>query len=275
MAVLDIPYNITDNVIDQAVVSAGEMLQIFQMFVQMKGADPSKLVVLTFCSGRQVSDVMKAADAAGFKYVTWFILDKSNTSYYTGVRTFTFDAEIGVYAIYNRGNCTWRCEGNTGNDEDQRPGIVYKCEEYKRYTMQGTGTYNPFQKPLDVIHKMVRRHVIPGNLVIDAFGGSGTTSIAAAMVGASTYYADLDPPQHLLAQSRFCAWMQDEADRAKAGVTSSGAGPRKKLKLMPGNPGAISSTSSSCTSTELRPTQVAVMEDTDNKEAVATEKQSE
>lgn len=81
--------------------------------------------------------------------------------------------------------------------------------------------------------------------------------------------------------------MQEEADGAKSAVTSSRGGPRKKLKLTADTvrnwdmiytamsmhqptKGAISSTS-----TVLRPIQVAVIEDTDNNEVVADEKESE
>lgn len=48
-------------------------------------------------------------------------------------------------------------------------------------------------KPVGLIEKMLRASARPGDVVIDAFGGSGSTMIAADRMGMSARLIELDP----------------------------------------------------------------------------------
>lgn len=51
----------------------------------------------------------------------------------------------------------------------------------------------PTQKPLKLIERIVRASSSPGDLVADFFGGSGTTAVAAAMLGRRYLLVDTNP----------------------------------------------------------------------------------
>lgn len=52
---------------------------------------------------------------------------------------------------------------------------------------------HPTMKPIDLIRPMLKNSTKPGGLVIDPFGGSGSTLIAAHLEGFTCYTSELDP----------------------------------------------------------------------------------
>ena len=52
---------------------------------------------------------------------------------------------------------------------------------------------HPTQKPVDMIGFLILSYSNKGNLVLDAFGGSGTTLIAAEQLGRKCYTMEIDP----------------------------------------------------------------------------------
>lgn len=89
-------------------------------------------------------------------------------------------------------------------------GVVHQAERLKR---AGTREdLNRAQKPLDLIEALVRAACPPGGLVLDVFGGTGTTLVAADRAGRRCVYVDRDPVQVRAAASRL---IRDRRERAE------------------------------------------------------------
>lgn len=67
------------------------------------------------------------------------------------------------------------------------PSDAITCERPKRSLL------HPTMKPVQLIAKIMKNSSRPGEIVIDTFGGSGTTLIAAEQLGRTCYTAELDP----------------------------------------------------------------------------------
>jgi DNA modification methylase len=52
---------------------------------------------------------------------------------------------------------------------------------------------HPTQKPITLHDKPIRRCTVPGDLIVDLFGGSGSTLIAAEQMKRRSYLTELDP----------------------------------------------------------------------------------
>lgn len=61
---------------------------------------------------------------------------------------------------------------------------------------------HPTQKPLSVLSPLVQTFSRPGDLVLDPFAGSGSTLVAAQMLGRGYLGIELDANYHALAQER-------------------------------------------------------------------------
>ena len=56
-----------------------------------------------------------------------------------------------------------------------------------------TGTEHPTQKPVELVTRALENSTKPGELVIDFFGGSGSTLIGAELTGRRCFMTELDP----------------------------------------------------------------------------------
>ena len=70
---------------------------------------------------------------------------------------------------------------------EENPVSIFFHEKPKR------SSEHPTMKPVGLIEKMLKASGRPGDLVIDAFGGSGSTLIAADRLGMSSRLMELDP----------------------------------------------------------------------------------
>ena len=64
---------------------------------------------------------------------------------------------------------------------------VIRCEKPKR------SSEHPTMKPVELIAKMLRNSTREGDLVLDLFGGSGSTLICCEMLGRQARLMELDP----------------------------------------------------------------------------------
>ncbi|MFZ2736637.1 MAG: site-specific DNA-methyltransferase [Burkholderiaceae bacterium] len=70
---------------------------------------------------------------------------------------------------------------------EERPASIFFHEKPKR------SAEHPTMKPVGLIEKMLKASARPGDIVIDGFGGSGSTMIAADRLGMSSRLMELDP----------------------------------------------------------------------------------
>lgn len=68
---------------------------------------------------------------------------------------------------------------------------------------------HPTQKPVDLLRPLVRYSVPPGGVVLDCFGGSGSTSMAAMVEARRSIYVEADASAFSAAQARLTAAEQE------------------------------------------------------------------
>jgi DNA modification methylase len=65
---------------------------------------------------------------------------------------------------------------------------------------------HPTTKPVSLIERAIRNSTEAGEVVLDAFGGSGSTLIAAARTGRKALLVELDPKYCDVVRARWARW---------------------------------------------------------------------
>ncbi|MCY1457079.1 DNA methylase [compost metagenome] len=73
-------------------------------------------------------------------------------------------------------------------------------------------------KPVELVERAIRNSSRPGNVVLDPFGGSGTTLIAAEKSGRMARLIELDPKYVDVIVRRWQDWTGKQATRESDGV---------------------------------------------------------
>ena len=66
-------------------------------------------------------------------------------------------------------------------------------------------TTHPYEKPLSLIARLIRNHTNPGDVVLDPFAGSGTTCVAAKILGRRFIGIERDAEYVRIARTRLSA----------------------------------------------------------------------
>lgn len=82
---------------------------------------------------------------------------------------------------------------------------------------------HPTQKPTALVERLLRQSARPGDIVIDAFGGSGTTLLAADRLGMSARLMELDPKFVDVIVRRWQDYTGRQAVHAVTGAPFSGS----------------------------------------------------
>ena len=77
---------------------------------------------------------------------------------------------------------------------------------------------HPTMKPVELVERAIRNSSRPGDVVLDPFGGSGTTLIAAEKSGRQARMIELDPKYVDVIVRRWQAWTGKEATREADGA---------------------------------------------------------
>lgn len=77
-----------------------------------------------------------------------------------------------------------------------------ECVNVFHYALGKKATDHPTEKPLALIQRLVRVSSNPGDLVLDPFMGSGTTAVAAKMLGRAYLGFETDPRYVAMARQR-------------------------------------------------------------------------
>lgn len=72
-----------------------------------------------------------------------------------------------------------------------------------------TAVYHPTQKPVELARRAIENSSQPGEIVLDFFGGSGSTMLAATQTGRRCFSAELDPAYCDVALSRYVEQTHD------------------------------------------------------------------
>ncbi len=78
---------------------------------------------------------------------------------------------------------------------------------------------HPTMKPVELVERAIENSSRPGNIILDAFGGSGTTLIAAEKTGRIARLIEMDPKYCDVIVRRWQEWTGKEAVREADGST--------------------------------------------------------
>lgn len=96
-------------------------------------------------------------------------------------------------------------------DRDQ--GDVWQIKKPQRNDL------HPTMKPVELVERCIRNSSRPGDVVLDSFGGSGTTLIAAHKSGRRACLMELDPKYVDVIVRRWQTWSGESAMREDDGVS--------------------------------------------------------
>jgi len=77
---------------------------------------------------------------------------------------------------------------------------------------------HPTMKPVELVERAIRNSSRPGDVVLDPFGGSGTTLIAAEKSGRQARLIELDPKYVDVIVRRWQEWSGKQALRESDGI---------------------------------------------------------
>lgn len=148
-------------------------------------------------------DVLQAAfRAAGGKWSTFIIWAKN--TFTLGRADYQRQYEPILYGWPEGAQRHW-C-----GDRDQ--GDVWNIKKPQKNDL------HPTMKPVELVERAIRNSSRPGNVVLDPFGGSGTTLIAAEKSGRVARLIELDPKYADVIVRRWQEWTGKQATREPDGA---------------------------------------------------------
>jgi DNA modification methylase len=154
-------------------------------------------------SSSELDTLQQAFRAAGGKWSTFIIWAKN--TFTLGRADYQRQYEPILYGWPEGQNRHW-C-----GDRDQ--GDVWNIKKPQKNDL------HPTMKPVELVERAIRNSSRPGDIVLDPFGGSGTTLIAAEKSGRIGWLIELDPKYVDVIVRRWQDWTGQEAYREADAVT--------------------------------------------------------
>ena len=148
-------------------------------------------------SSSELDTLQQTFRAAGGKWSTFIIWAKN--TFTLGRADYQRQYEPILYGWPEGENRHW-C-----GDRDQ--GDVWNIKKPRKNDL------HPTMKPLELVERAIRNSSRPGDIVLDPFGGSGTTLIAAEKTGRIGWLIELDPKYVDVIVRRWQDWSGQEAYR--------------------------------------------------------------
>jgi site-specific DNA-methyltransferase (adenine-specific) len=168
------------------------------------------------------TSILVASNLAWFRYC-WIYQKDSPTGFLDAQRRPMNDYEdICVFSrvgqiIYNPQGVDREVAGVTNRRSGRMTEVYQPFKD--EYTMTGTGyprrvlkfkrpknTVHPTQKPMELYEYLIRTYTNPGDVVLDATTGSGTTGVACVNIGDRHFIGvELDIKYYRIAQRRIAA----------------------------------------------------------------------
>ncbi|MCT9072973.1 MULTISPECIES: site-specific DNA-methyltransferase [Burkholderiaceae] len=148
-------------------------------------------------SSSELDTLQSAFRAAGGHWSTFIIWAKN--TFTLGRSDYQRQYEPILYGWPEGGERHW-C-----GDRDQ--GDVWQIKKPQKNDL------HPTMKPVELVERAIRNSSRPGNVVLDPFGGSGTTLIAAEKSGRLARLIELDPKYVDVIVRRWQDWTGDQATR--------------------------------------------------------------
>lgn len=141
--------------------------------------------MLCFCDWRMVPNVVPAVESAGFRYQNMVIWDKGSMGLGNGFRA---QHEVILHLTAGRPEYHDRSVSNV-----------------LKYPRVGTEREHQTQKPVALMEQLIRVVCPPSGVVLDPFGGSGSTAVAAQNLGRNAICIERDAAHVETARRRLAA----------------------------------------------------------------------
>lgn len=155
---------------------------------------------LAFTDQKFAGDLWNRAKEADLKWVRWFYWIKTNPcphalpTYCNAVEVAVVGSKGGEKPVFN---------GGFASPNYFQTGLASGKER----------TPHPTQKNLDLMRKLIRDLVPEGGTVLDPFGGSGTTAVAAMLEGRESISIERDAEYFEIMRKRLQGWYDSDTMR--------------------------------------------------------------
>lgn len=129
----------------------------------------------------------------------WFTPDRTQT---------TVQEDQADFSKWSKAQLVELCEQLVNGDDAVPNSIIYEAKPLK-------DADHPTRKPVRLIARTMRNSTRPAELVLDLFGGSGTTMIAAEQLGRRAYLMELEPRYCDVIVERWEKWTGKKAQRIR------------------------------------------------------------
>jgi len=168
-----------------------------------------------FMDWRHLAELLDAASRTRLDYLNLLVWAKTNA----GMGSFYRSAHEMI-GVFKKGGAPHINNVNLGRDGRSRTNVLH----YPGASSFGKGraqalSLHPTVKPVSLMADLILDSTSPGDLVLDMFGGSGTTLIAAERTGRRAALVELDPVFVDIALRRFEKLTGKPAIHAQSGMT--------------------------------------------------------
>lgn len=149
--------------------------------------------LIMFMAIIKVADIIELAQDAGFYYKTTGIWHKTNPMPRNMKLQFVNSTECWIYMINGDTTGTFNNNGKVKHDFLESSVCPLSEKKFGKH---------PTQKPLSILKELIDCVTNPDNIVLDPFMGSGSTCVAAALLGRRYYGIELEKKYFQIAEQR-------------------------------------------------------------------------
>ena len=114
---------------------------------------------------------------------------------------------------FSDGELAWRSWGKRVRKYEQKWNGICMAGSYKLNAREKTARIHPTQKPVELHMKILEDFTKPGDVILDCFGGSGTTLIACNETGRKCLMMEISPEYCDVIINRYEKLMSEKAEK--------------------------------------------------------------
>jgi len=166
---------------------------MMKFLLQCKRVLKKRGTLIIFMAIIKVADIIQLAEKVGFYYKTTGVWHKTNPMPRNMNIQFVNSTECWLYFINGHTSGTFNNEGKVKHDFLESSVCPISEKKHGKH---------PTQKPLSILKELIQSVTNPGEIVLDPFMGSGSTCVAAALLGRRYFGIELDKDYYEIAKAR-------------------------------------------------------------------------
>ena len=166
---------------------------MMKFLLQCKRVLKKRGTLIIFMAIIKVADIIQLAEKVGFYYKTTGVWHKTNPMPRNMNIQLVNSTECWLYFINGHTSGTFNNEGKVKHDFLESSVCPISEKKHGKH---------PTQKPLSILKELIQSVTNPGEIVLDPFMGSGSTCVAAALLGRRYFGIELDKDYYEIAKAR-------------------------------------------------------------------------